>query len=110
MAEDETGEDPTSPQDARLGSLDERLRRAERVEGERRPAADSKTVIRSAGSQLAQSMVGMPVGGFVVGFIFDQLFGTFPWIALVLMFVAFAGGVLQLARSVKQVGNKDAGK
>jgi ATP synthase protein I len=110
MAEDETEQDPTSPQDSRLTSLDERLKRAERVEGERRPATDSQTLIRSAGSQLAQNLVGMPLGGFVVGFLFDQLFGTVPWIALALMFIGFAGGVLQLMKSTKQNGDKDAGK
>jgi ATP synthase protein I len=110
MAEDETEQDPTSPQDSRLTSLDERLKRAERVEGERKPAAESKTVVRSAGTLLAQNLVGMPLGGFVVGFLFDQLFGTVPWIALALMFIGFAGGVLQLMKSTKQGGDRDAGK
>ena len=32
MAEDETGQEPTSPQDARLTSLEERLKRAEQAE------------------------------------------------------------------------------
>ena len=108
MAEDETEQDPKSAQDARLSSLNERLKRADRVESERRPKPDSQTVVRSAGSQLAQNLVGMPLGGFVVGFLFDQLFGTVPWIALALMFIGFAGGVLQLMKSTKQGG--DAGK
>ncbi|WP_309661461.1 AtpZ/AtpI family protein [Sphingomonas sp.] len=108
MAGDETEKDPASPQDVRLTSLDERLKRAERVESERRPSADSKAAIRSAGGQLAQNLVGMPLGGFVVGFLFDQLFGTVPWIALALMFIGFTGGVLQLMKSTKQGGG--AGK
>jgi ATP synthase protein I len=105
MAENETDGDPTSPQDARLSSLNERLKRAERVEDERRPTVDSHSVIRSAGSQLAQNLIGMPLGGLVVGFLFDQLFGTAPWIALALMFIGFAGGVLQLMKSTKQGGS-----
>ena len=110
MAEDENDEAPMSTQDARLTSLEERLKRAERVEDERRPKVDSHAVIRSAGSQLAQNLIGMPLGGFVVGFLFDQLFGTVPWIALALMFIGFAGGVLQLMKSSKQGSDKDAGK
>jgi ATP synthase protein I len=110
MAEDESEREPTSPQDARLTSLDERLKRAERVEDERRPGADSRLLRRSAGSQLAQNLVGMPFGGFVVGFLFDQWFGTVPWIALALMFIGFAGGVLQLMKAGKQSPDKDAGK
>ena len=52
----------------------------------------------------------MPFGGFVVGFLFDQWFGTVPWIALALMFIGFAGGVLQLMKAGKQSPDKDAGK
>jgi ATP synthase protein I len=65
---------------------------------------------RSVGSHLAQNLVGMPFGGFVVGFLFDQWFGTVPWIALALMFIGFAGGVLQLMKAGKQGPDKDAGK
>ncbi len=108
---DETDQDPPSAQDARLSSLNERLKRAERVEDERTGGpADSRAVIRSAGSQLAQNLVGMPMGGFIVGFLFDQIFGTVPWIALALMFIGFAGGVLQLMKPKKQGPDRDAGK
>ena len=108
---DETDQDPSSAQDARLSSLDERLKRAERAEEERTGGPiDSRTVIRSAGGQLAQNLVGMPLGGFVVGFLFDQVFGTLPWIALTLMFIGFAGGVLQLMKTGKQGPGKDPGK
>jgi ATP synthase protein I len=110
MAGDETERDPTSPQDARLTSLDQRLKRAERVEGERRPTVDGKAVVRSARTQLAQNLVGMPLGGFVVGFLLDRLFGTVPWIALALMFIGFAGGVLELMKTSKQNTGSDAGK
>ena len=99
MTADEPEEAPKSAQDARLSSLGERLKRAERVEDERQPTVDSRSVIRSAGSLLAQNLIGMPLGGFIVGFLFDQLFGTAPWIALALMFIGFAGGVLQLMKS-----------
>lgn len=108
---DETDQETASSQDARLSSLDERLKRAEQAEDERRGGlVDSRAVIRSAGSQLAQNLVGMPLGGFVVGFLFDQIFGTLPWIALALMFTGFAGGVLQLMKAGKQGPDRDAGK
>ena len=110
MAGEERDEVPTSPQDARLSSLDERLRQAERAEGERKPAVGSGFVVRSAGSQLAQNLVGMPLGGFIVGFLLDKLFGTLPWIALALMFIGFAGGVLELMKSAKQGADEGAGK
>ena len=110
MAEDDDGEVPKLPPDARLESLDERLDRMQQAEAKRRPNTDSQAAIRSAGTQLAQNLIGMPLGGFVVGFLFDQLFGTLPWIALALMFIGFAGGVLQLMKSTKRGGDRDAGK
>ena len=110
MAEDETEQEPTSPQDSRLTSLDERLQRAERVEGERRPKPiDSSTVIRTAGLRVAQSLIGMPVGGAIIGWLLDRVFGTAPWIMLALMFIGFAGAVWDAMKTFGQSADKDAG-
>ena len=97
MAEDETGQDPHTPPDSRLTSLEQRLKRAEQVEAERKPA-DSTKATRSAGWMVAQNLIGMPAGGFLIGFLLDKLFGTVPWIALALMFVGFAGAVWDLMK------------
>jgi ATP synthase protein I len=97
MAEDKTGQDPHSPPDARLTSLEQRLKRAEQVEAERRPA-DSTKAVRSAGWMVAQNLIGMPAGGFLIGFVLDKLFGTVPWIALALMFFGFAAAVWDLMK------------
>ena len=42
MTEDETGQDLKSPQDARLDSLEERLKRAQAGGGADRPGADGR--------------------------------------------------------------------
>ena len=97
MAEDETGQDSHSSPDARLTSLEQRLKRAEQVEAARKPADPTKAV-RSAGWMVAQNLIGMPAGGFLIGFLLDKLFGTVPWIALALMFVGFAGAVWDLMK------------
>lgn len=111
MADDETEQDPTSPQDSRISSLDERLKRAERVEGERKPKpVDSSTVIRTAGLRVAQSLIGMPLGGAIIGWLLDRLFETAPWIMLALMFIGFAGAVLDVMKNSGPSANKDAGK
>ena len=111
MAEEETDREPQSPQDARLTSLDERLKRAERVEGERRPKPiDSSTVIRTAGWKVAQGLIGMPLGGAIIGWLLDRLFDTAPWIMLALMFIGFAGAVLDLMKTSKTGADRDAGK
>jgi len=111
MAEDETDKVPTSPQDARLGTLEERLKRAERVEAERGPdPIDSSTLIKNIGQRVAQSLIGMPLGGAIIGWLLDRLFDTAPWIMLGLMFIGFAGAVLDVMRFTKQGSNRDSGK
>ena len=110
MAEDETDREPTSPQDARLTSLDERLKRAERAEEARQPKAVSSLTVRSQGMRVAQGLVGMPIGGAVIGWLLDRLFDTAPWIMLALMFIGFAGAVLDLMKNSKTGVDRDAGK
>ncbi len=110
MAEDERDEVPPSPQDARLGSLDERLKRAEREEGERRPKIVSAMVARSRGMRVAQGLVGMPLGGALIGWLIDRLLDTAPWIMLALMFLGFAGAIWEAMKMFGQSGDKDAGK
>ena len=111
MAADETERDPTSVQDARLTSLDERLKRAERVEGERRPKpADSSAIVRSRSMRVAQGLVGMPLGGAIIGWLLDRLFDTAPWLMLALMFVGFAGAVWDAMKTFGPSGNRDAGQ
>jgi ATP synthase protein I len=111
MAEDETDGDRTSPPDARLTSLNERLKRAERAEAERTPEAiDSSTLIKNVGQRVAQSLIGMPLGGAIIGWLLDRLFDTAPWIMLALMFIGFAGAVLDVMKVSKQGPGRDAGK
>lgn len=111
MAEDESEQEPHSPPDARLTSLNERLRRAEKVEAERGPPPiDSSTVIKNVGQRVAQSLIGMPLGGAIIGWLLDRLFDTAPWIMLALMFIGFAGAVLDVMRFSKQSADRDAGK
>ena len=110
MAKDERDEVPTSAQDARLTSLDERLKHAERVEDERRPKIVSAMVVRSRGMRVAQGLVGMPLGGALIGWLIDRLLDTAPWIMLALMFLGFAGAVWDAMKTFGRNGDKDAGK
>lgn len=108
MAQDPT--DPTTPplaEDPALGSLQSRLDAARRAEDERlaRDHAPLRDQGRSVGMQVASTMVGYPLGGIVVGWGLDSVFGTRPWIMIVLMFLAFAGACLQVVR-----GSNDASK
>ena len=109
MAGDQPDDLPTSAPDARLSSLDQRLRHAERVEGERRPTVDAAANVRSSGVRALQSLVGMPIGGAIIGWLLDRVFGTPPWVMLGLMFVGFAGAIIDMMRNIKS-STTDSGK
>ncbi|HET9810764.1 MAG TPA: AtpZ/AtpI family protein [Sphingomicrobium sp.] len=100
MAGDANPEGPELPPDARLESLDERLRRAQEQEAlrENKPAGDPNY---RAGQLVLSHLVGAPFGGFVIGFALDRWLGTKPWLMLVMLFLGFAVGVMNVIRISK---------
>lgn len=108
MAQDPT--DPNTPppaDDAALGSLQARLDAARQAEADRnaRDHAPLRDESRAMAGQVAATMLGYPLGGIVVGWGLDSVFGTRPWIMIVLMFLAFAGACMQVVR-----GNNERNK
>ena len=97
MAGDETQEDPKLPPDARLDSLEERLKHAQAVEAERTRKAQPNPTTR-IWQLMFSHLVGAPVGGAVIGWGLDSLFGTFPTLFLVMLFVGFGVGVINVMR------------
>ena len=107
MAEDDTGEVPKLPPDARLESLDKRLDRLHQEEAKR----DARKQNSSAGRLVVSQLVGGPLGGAIVGWVLDQWLGTAPWILLSLMFIGFAGGFISVMRaSARSAGNGPDGQ
>lgn len=104
MAEDETGQDMHSPQDARLTSLDERLDRAKQDEAKRsgRDADHSQRLIRSVGSRILSDLVGLPFGGGLIGWLIDRWAGTTPWFMLAGLFLGFGLAVRNVMRIANQ--------
>jgi ATP synthase protein I len=100
MATDETEEDPKLPPDARLNSLEERLERAQAVEAKRthKPKYDPTGRIWQL---MFGHLVGAPAGGGIIGWGLDTLFGTFPTFFLLLLFVGFGVGVVNVMRVSK---------
>lgn len=105
MAEDEIDEASKLPPDARLESLNARLDHARR----RRAAKDSGVQDDPnyrAGQLVLSQLVGGPLGGGVIGWVLDQWLGTKPWLMLILLFVGFAGGIINIFRiSSKRAGS-----
>ena len=97
MAEDETDEVPKLPTDARLESLDERLDRLQQAEAEK-----SRSVQVDPNMRITQVVIGYliggPLGGGLLGFGLDSLFGTKPWLTLVMLFLGFAVGIRNVVR------------
>jgi ATP synthase protein I len=105
MAEDETGEVPKLPPDARLESLDERLERLQQAEAKRTEARQPDQSTR-LWQQLFGQLIGAPFGGAVIGWGLDSLAGmfghrTFPLFFLLMLFVGFGVGVRNIMRLSK---------
>jgi ATP synthase protein I len=100
MAEDDTDEVAKLPPDARLESLDRRLDKMQQAEAAKRVQAQGDPNYR-IGQLVLSHLVGAPFGGFVVGFVLDKLFGTKPWLMLVMLFLGFGVGFMNVVRISK---------
>ena len=100
MATDETEQDPKLPPDARLDSLEERLERVQRIEADRTRKAQPNPTTR-IWQQMFSHLVGAPAGGAIIGWGLDSLFGTFPTLFLVMLFVGFGVGLVNVMRISK---------
>ena len=93
MAEDGPGQDPLSRQDARLDSLDDRIRQAQADEATRtgrvQKGADANYRL---GNQVLSYLIGGPLGGALVGWVLDRVFDTSPWLLLIMLFLGMAAG------------------
>jgi len=109
MAEDDTGEVPKLPPDARLESLDERIDRLQQAEA-KRTAKRRPDATYQAGQLVLSQLVGCPLGGGIVGWLLDRWFGTRPWLMLVMLFLGFAVGVWNGIRISNESSRKARGE
>ena len=97
MATDETDEDSKLPPDARLDSLERRLERAQQAEAKRTHREEPNPTTR-IWQRMFGHLVGAPAGGGIIGWGLDSLFGTFPTFFLLMLFVGFGVGVVNVMR------------
>jgi ATP synthase protein I len=104
MTEDELGQDPKSPQDARLASLDERLARAQAGEAARSGKAGPATYKgESEGARVLTVLISYPLGSALIGFAIDWMAGTHGiWVAM--LFVGFGLAMWQVWKSSQASG------
>jgi ATP synthase protein I len=100
MAEDETEEVPKLPPDARLESLDRRLDKLQQEEAKKETDARGDPNMRVAQLVIGY-LIGGPLGGALIGWGLDSLFGTFPWLLLLMLLAGFGVGVRNIMRISK---------
>ena len=103
MAENEPDEDPKSPHDARLASLDERLRQAQADEAARTGVKQNGTVAyyKSPAYRVLSVLIGYPLGTALIGYAIDRFAGTRGvWVAMV--FLGFAVAIWEIWKLSKQ--------
>ncbi len=103
MTEDESGQDPKSPQDVRLTSLDERLRKAQAEEAGRtgRQAGGATPYYRSQGYRVLSVLVSYPFGSAMIGLVIDYFAQTRGiWVAM--LFLGFGLAIWEVWKISKQ--------
>jgi ATP synthase protein I len=113
MATDETGQDPKLPPDARLESLEERLDRLQQTEAKRVHKVEANPTNR-IWQLMFSHLVGAPVGGGIIGWGIDSLVAmaghrTFPTFFLLMLFLGFGVGVVNVMRISKTPSGKGPG-
>ena len=86
------GEDPA------VDSLEQRIAKARAEEAKRTEQKVLMGQVQGGAMKIASTMVGYPLGGIVIGYFLDRVFGTLPWITIVLMFLAFIGACIHVIR------------
>ena len=92
MMEDETGQDPKSPEDARLDSLEQRLERAQAKEAERTGQAPKADANEQMGQKVLSYLLGGLLGGALIGWLLDGWFGTGHLLLIVGLVLGTVGG------------------
>jgi ATP synthase protein I len=99
MAENDPGQDQKLPEDARLGSLEKRLRQAEADEavrtGRARAPADRN---QQLGNRVLSYLIGGLAGGALIGWVLDRMLGTSPWLLITLLVLGTIGGFWNIIR------------
>ena len=92
MMEDEPGQEPKSPQDARLDSLEERLQRAQAKEAERTGQAPKADANEQMGQRVLSYLIGGLLGGALIGWVLDKAFDTGHLLLVVGLVLGTVGG------------------
>jgi ATP synthase protein I len=102
MAEDGPGQDPKSQEDARLTSLDQRLRQAQADEAARTGRDKRADKNEQLGNRVLSYLLGGMLGGALIGWLLDRWLGTSPGLLLVMLFLGTAAGFWNIIKLSNQ--------
>jgi len=102
MAENDPRQDPQSPSDPRLASLDERIRRAAADEAARSGLPGTKPGRgQDQGMRILSVLISYPLGSALIGYAIDRFAGTrVIWVAM--LFVGFGLAMWEVWKISKQ--------
>jgi ATP synthase protein I len=103
MAVDEFDEAPELPRDARLSSLDERLKQAKAEEAKRTGTGQAGTVsyYQTPAYRVLSVIIGYPAGSAVIGYGIGRAVGK-PLLWVPMLFVGFAIAIWEVWKLSKQ--------
>lgn len=106
MAANDPDQAPDGGEDPRLASIDERLKRVRAAEEERtRPAGQPAAMTGKGagqGQRVLSALIGAPLGGALIGWVFDRYADTAPFGLLVMLFLGFGAAISQVIRISKE--------
>jgi len=101
MSDEKPARDPIL-EDARINALEARLKAAREREDQRnRPKVQGTDANYSSGNRALASLLGGIIGGLVIGFAVDALFGIAPWGLLTGLFLGTASAFRSIILGAK---------
>ena len=101
MSDEKPANEPIA-EDARIDALEARLKAAREREGQRnRPKVQGADANYRSGNRVLADLLGGILGGSVIGWAVDALFGTLPWGLLVGLFL----GIVVAFRNIIRAAN-----
>jgi ATP synthase protein I len=107
MVEDEPGQVPKLGVDARLDSLEQRLEKAQATEAKRTGRAPAADANEQLGNRVLSTLIGGLVGGTLIGWVLDRLFGTGHVLLIVFMVLGTVGGFWSIFKLASQKPRAD---
>ena len=76
-----------------------------KISGRTTKSNNNKSSLLGIAFKMSTELVAAVLVGTIIGFIFDNWFGTKPWLILTFFFVGVIAGILNVIKSAKNMQN-----